>query len=168
MEGVFWHVEEQRGAKNLRYLTKEKLNSPKTTGFKKAIGTKRPFSLPADSHLKGKLLFQEIFQSGLSLRLAPFVIRFSLINSPQASSQKVGFAVSKRRIKKASDRNKIKRLMREAARLNQHELVHPYQADKTLAFLILFTGKECPKFEEVNRKIKLLLSRLNVAYEVVK
>jgi len=163
------HEEEQKVVKNLPYLTKGNLNKSLISGFQKSNKLTKQFALPANNRLKGRLLFKKIFISGLSIRLAPFVIKYAFVEKDIAGKTiKLGFAVSKKQFKKAIDRNKIKRLMREAARLNQHQLKPFQQTDKTLIFLILFTGKSCPAFDEVNKKIKLLLNRLNMTYEMAK
>ena len=68
---------------------------------------------------------------------------------------KVAFSVKKKDHKLAVDRNRIKRLMREAFRLNQDELGDSFE----LFFISL--GKEKKTFEYYNEKIKTLLTRLN-------
>ena len=73
---------------------------------------------------------------------------------------KVAFAVSKKNFKKAVDRNRIKRLMRESYRKNKY-LLQEYcgEKEKTLAILFIYTGKELPDYVGVEAKIILSLKR---------
>ena len=67
---------------------------------------------------------------------------------------KVGVSVSKRNFKKAVDRNKIKRLLREAYRLNKDSFFNNFSTQ--YAFMILYIGNEKPVFKTLETKIKVL------------
>lgn len=45
-----------------------------------------------------------------------------VIQENQLSYPRIGFAIAKKQIKRAHERNRLKRLMREFIRLNQHQL----------------------------------------------
>ena len=74
---------------------------------------------------------------------------------------KVGFAVSSRNFKRAVDRNRVKRLGREAYRLNKATLL---QAANTrglsLEIFFVFTPKTLPTFALVENGIQGCLGRL--------
>ena len=54
----------------------------------------------------------------------------------------------KRRFAKAHERNRIKRLMREAYRTSKHPLYrHLQQKETQMALMLLYTGKKLPDFE---------------------
>lgn len=73
-----------------------------------------------------------------------------------------GFAVSTKNFKKAVDRNRIKRLMREAYRLQKSVLEEVLiKNNKCLAVFIIYTGNELPGYQEIYSKMTNVINRLN-------
>ena len=72
-----------------------------------------------------------------------------------------GVGVSNKNFKKAVDRNRIKRLMREAYRLQKNTLQeHLQQQGRTLSVFFLYQGKELPQYQDVFEKMGSALKRL--------
>lgn len=72
-----------------------------------------------------------------------------------------GFSVSTRYFKKAVDRNRIKRLMREGYRLQKNALAaSPAAAAKKINVFFIYTGNELPAYELVFEKMGAALKRL--------
>lgn len=71
---------------------------------------------------------------------------------------KAGFAVAKRNFKSAVTRNKIKRLMREAYRLQKQEIQR--QDKKTFTLLFLYIGKDVASFKTIDKAVLGALKKL--------
>lgn len=73
-----------------------------------------------------------------------------------------GAGVSKRHFKRAVDRNRIKRLLREAYRTQKLPLqTHLEKSGKGyLKLFILYTGKELPPYPLIREKVGAVLGRL--------
>ena len=70
-------------------------------------------------------------------------------------------SVSKRSFRKATERNRVKRLVRESYRKNKEQLYH-YRADHNGQLLIglVYTARAILSYPEIERKIILILQRL--------
>lgn len=101
-----------------------------------------------------------LFKEGKSFSHFPFRVMY-IQTENQPSCLQTGFTVSTRNFKKAVDRNRVKRLMRESYRLQKNNLkISLEENHKKFSVFFIYTGNELPKYEEVFDKIGSALKRL--------
>ena len=77
-----------------------------------------------------------------------------------------GFGVSSSQFKKAVHRNRIKRLCREAYRLQKNPLMEMLKAaNKSLSIFFIYTGKELPVYDEIYSKMGQALEEMGKRVE---
>src|SRR5687768_16996453 len=99
--------------------------------------------------LKSRKLVEELFARGKRLHLFPIRISYKFL--PLLDNEKtilqVGVSVSKRNFKKAVDRNRIKRLLREAYRLQKQELIKVLKEQEKKGYVFfIYTDKQIPPY----------------------
>ncbi|KJD36704.1 ribonuclease P [Tamlana sedimentorum] len=114
---------------------------------------------PKNEKLKSKTLIDELFASGKSVSAYPLRLVYLPTTFNNNVMAKTGVSVSKRNFKTAVARNRIKRLMREAYRLNKPDIFNNLSTPH--AFMILYIGKEIPSFYHVNAKMKQLFEKFS-------
>ncbi|WP_418604629.1 ribonuclease P protein component [Hwangdonia sp.] len=102
--------------------------------------------------LKSKKLIDQLFVEGQSVSAYPLRLVYLQTNFDDGIIAKTGVSVSKRNFKTAVDRNRIKRLLREAYRLNKADFFNNLTTQH--AFMILYIGKDKPTFTQVETKMK--------------
>ena len=109
--------------------------------------------------LKSKKLIDTLFSKGQSVSAFPLRLAFMPVDFDDGELFKTGVSVSKRNFKLAVDRNKIKRLLREAFRLNK---AHYFDNISTPhAFMILYIGKEIPTLTQLENKMAQLFDKFS-------
>ena len=125
-----------------------------------STGSIKKFTLSSEERLKSRKKIQELFAAGKAINFSPFKIIFRIHKDP--SPLQFGVAVGARQFKKAVDRNRIKRLIRESYRLQKNELKEQLIArEKSLALFVIYTGKTIPEYTFVFDKIGKILQKLS-------
>lgn len=108
--------------------------------------------------LNSKKLIQELFEKGSSFFLHPLKVIY--LPAPSGSPNQVLFSVPKRNFKKAVDRNKIKRQLRESYRSNKMILNDTITDVNSYFIAYIYLGKEILPYKEIDDKLKSSLWRL--------
>jgi ribonuclease P protein component len=123
----------------------------------------RRFTFPKEEHLCRKKLIDELFgKQSSSFGVYPLRMVWVKAEAPLATPPQVLISVSKRGFKRAVDRNRLKRLIREAYRLNKYRLLGQPNGQNIALLGILYTGKEKSPFALVEKKLISALQRLVV------
>jgi len=143
----------------------------------------KQFTLGKKERLKSRKQIDQLFKQGKSFVIYPFKIYYIINPAPttqqseklndsrlrtclpdrQAPDSRLAFGVGAgtRNFKKAVDRNRIKRLTREAYRMQKNTLQQKLlESQKQLNVFFIYTGKEMPDYLLIKDKTTKILNRL--------
>ena len=120
----------------------------------------KAFTLGKEERLKHRKVIEQLFREGKTFSVFPYRIYFMPLPELPSPLQ-AGFSVSTRNFKKAVDRNRIKRVTREAFRLQKKLLVDELAMNnRKLAIFFIYTDKQLPAFAIVKEKVQVILQKL--------
>lgn len=134
------------------------------------------FTFKRHEKLKSRKLTEQLFKTGKSFNQYPFRVVYLFSETgfsiPEGKAFKPGCPVQfgvgagTRNFKKAVHRNRVKRLVREAWRVQKHTVNEAALAQQIqVAVFFMFSGKELPEYnfvaEKMGSAIKKLLQVIN-------
>lgn len=139
----------------------------------------KQFTLGKNERLKSRKQIEQLFKDGKNFNLIPFRVyySFSQLQSHDADASvgipagfaasgfttQFGVGVSAKNFKRAVDRNRIKRLVREAYRLQNLSLKEKLKLKNLqLNVFFIYTGKEVPGFNFIKEKLAVALKKLEM------
>ena len=111
-----------------------------------------------EEKLKKKNLIKELFASGKSVSLFPLKMIYLQYDHDSPFKIQAGVSVSKRNFKRAVDRNRIKRLMRESYRKNKY-LIYNNEDTKKHIMMFIYQGKKEVAYELMEEKMNQLIEK---------
>jgi ribonuclease P protein component len=158
MEEKCLPAEEQGAEKNLPFQTKNVSNN-----FLQLING---LSLSKVERLKKKSVIDEIFLRGKTIQKSGFAFLYLKQSNSFGIPVQVMFAVSRKNIKRAHERNRVKRWMREVWR---HQKAKVYRTvlstQQQYALCIMYKSKAIPCFHTVSENIQNLCERFCIAIQ---
>jgi ribonuclease P protein component len=117
-------------------------------------------TLNRDQRLKRRKQIGKVFSEGKPVQSFP-LRAVVLFHNEEGPVLQAGFSVSTRNFKRAVDRNRIKRLMKEVYRQERPLLEEALKVSGSrLSVFWIFTGKELPELQLLKDKMNLLVNRL--------
>ena len=125
-----------------------------------ALPASAPQGLTKAERLTRKKIIEEVHTKGESIKTPAIVMVYRFVDLPEAVPAQAMFTVSKRIFKRAHDRNRVKRLLREAYRKQKQVIYQPLvDQQKQVAIFFIFTGRQLPNYQYVHGKIFEVLKR---------
>lgn len=119
------------------------------------------FTFQRAERLKSRKVIEQLFKQGQSFAQYPLRLVWTVMEERQSIfPAQFALTVPKKKYKKAVTRNRIRRLMREAYRLNKYRLYDALQEEeKKVALLVIYTGQEVMTFAEIEAAMQQMLRR---------
>lgn len=120
------------------------------------------FKFPKSERLKRRKVIAGLFATGKSMHTYPLALRWDIVERKGPADARAGFAVPRRTFARAVVRNRVRRRMREAYRLNKH-VISPISLphDKQLALMWIYTAKEEIAFKQLQQSLRTIVEKLH-------
>ncbi len=129
------------------------------------------FSLRKKERLKSPKIISSLFAQGKATLIYPLRVVWLPVDRVDIQYRvEAAFSVAARRFPKATDRNRIKRQMRESYRLNKRSLyeVLEQQNNRTIAVIFIYVAPSFLNFAQINTAMQNALRYLCQNVSVVK
>jgi ribonuclease P protein component len=119
------------------------------------------FTFKKEERLKSAKTIARLFKEGQSFGMYPLRLVWLKVEEPKGDSP-VQFALSvpKKSFKSAVARNRLRRKVREAWRLNKHRLFQKLEGREwQFAFMVIYTAKEDLPFQQIEEAMQATIRR---------
>ena len=102
---------------------------------------------------------QALFREGRSIKKYPLKLLYLPADKSITPTQLL-ISVPKKKLKRAVDRNRIKRLIRESYRMEKHQLS---SVDRSFSLAIIYMGQELTTYNQIRPLVAALLKQLSLS-----
>ena len=121
------------------------------------------FKFPKEERLTSKKVIQQLFSEGKSVFSYPVKLVY-LPHPPSAHvPAKVLVTIPKKNFRKATSRNYLKRLLREAYRVQKNLLLQKSSKSLPAAMAIIYVGKDLQASEQLQSRLSYLLKKVLIS-----
>lgn len=124
------------------------------------MGDKNKLSLSKPERLRNLKQIDNLFKNSISIKAFPLIFSYLFVENPQQTQIQAVFAAPKRSFKKAVDRNRVKRVMRDRFRLLKPQFSEAFEG-KQVQFALIYTSKELPDYKLIDKSLLKIISKLN-------
>ena len=129
------------------------------------------FRFQRAERLKSEKVISSLFKKGRSFSCYPLRLVYTEItplstkaDSTDFSPVQFSLSVSKKKFKRAVDRNLLRRRIRESYRLQKHELYlflkdHTTLSEKQFAFMVIYTAKDALPYADIHKGIRKMITK---------
>ena len=118
------------------------------------------FKLKKNEILREYKLINDVKSSKNIIKTDLFNVKYIVIDKKDSAKTKCLFYVPKKLFKKAVDRNKIRRRIKESYRLNKDKI--NVNDDKTLVLSLLYKCENIAKYDNINKNLLKIIDYLNL------
>ena len=119
------------------------------------------FKLKKNEILREYKLINEVKISKNIIKTELFNVKYIVIDKKDSAKTKCLFFVPKKLFKRAVDRNKIRRRIKESYRLNKDK-INVYD-NKTLVLSLLYKCQNIEKYDNINENLLKIIDYLNLS-----
>lgn len=119
----------------------------------------KTYTLGKAERLKSVVRIENLFKSGKSFVAFPFIVYYTVDSDFDKEGSQMMVSVSKRLFKHAVDRNRLKRLTREAFRLRRQRFNDLFPAHYSVAFV--YKGRQMTSFEVVSQAMDAIIQKFS-------
>ncbi len=139
--------------------SEKNLKTSQQAGFS-SFTTKSNQSLSKSERITSSRQISLVFAEAQSVTKYPILLFYKKRKSDDLPLVRAAFTVSKKKFKRAVDRNKVKRLLREVHRKNKLFLSNQLPASQSIDLVYVYIGKKIESYHHIEAATKQLFDNL--------
>jgi len=121
------------------------------------------FTFSKKEKLCSRKVISALFDHGRSFYSGPFRVVWMKSSEPLPCPAQLAISIGKKTMPRAVKRNRVKRLVREAWRMNKHQLYTRLgEMNSHLYIMLIYTAKEIPGYAAMEREVDKLVGNFSL------